>query len=267
MNKTRQWSVFTAIAVVVVLLAGWFLLVKPQSSHASSLRTQAATQQASNQLLITQIATLQAEQKQLPQQQKELQKFATQVPTDVSEPTIIRQLSAAAAGAGVDLVSVTPGAPSLMTSASTTTTPGASTLTQSSAPLVQLPLALGITGTYANIESFFQLLEKLPRALLVTGWSLCPDSPNGTSGSSGVSCSLPVTPANKTLPPDAVGGSLAATIFYAPPAGSTPALTPSVTTPVAPTPTGTATATTTPAPSTSTAATTPATAASSAPAN
>ena len=112
MTKTRQWTVFTAIAVVVVLLAGWFLLVKPQSTKASNLRTQATTQQQSNALLQTQIAALQAEQRQLPQQQQALQKFATQVPSDAAEPAIIRQLSAAANGSGVDLVSMTPGAAS-----------------------------------------------------------------------------------------------------------------------------------------------------------
>jgi Tfp pilus assembly protein PilO len=263
MTKTRQWSVFTAVAVVVVLLAGWFLLVKPQSSKTSTLKAQASTQEQANQLLVTTIAQLQAEERQLPQQQQALQKFATQVPNNAAEPTIIRQLSAAAAGAGVDLVSMTPGSPTLVTASGTV--PGSTSLgaaPSTSGQLIQLPLSLGITGTYPNVESFFQSLEKLPRALLVTSWSLCPDGgPAAVATGGSVSCAAPATPGNKTLPPNALGGTLSAIVFYAPPTGTTIA-------PAAPTATTTApTTATTPTPSTSTAATSTPTVAASAPAN
>jgi Tfp pilus assembly protein PilO len=265
MTKTRQWTIFTAIAVIVVLLAGWFLLIKPQSTKASNLRSQAATQQQSNQVLVTQIAALQAEQRQLPQQQQALQKFSTEVPNDASEPAIIRQLSAAAAGSGVNLVSMTPGVASVVAPAGAV--PGASTLPAAGAgTLVQLPIALSILGSYANVESFFQSLEKLPRALLVTGWSLCPTG--GTSSSSGsVSCAAPAAPANVTLAPNTVGGTLNAVVFYAPPAGTTGTTVPGSTTAPATTTTTAPSTTTTPAPTTSTAATPTPTVASSAPAN
>jgi Tfp pilus assembly protein PilO len=263
MNKTRQWSVFTAVAVVVVLLAGWFLLVKPQSSKTSNLKSEAATQQSSNDVLVSQIAALQAEERQLPQQQSALQKFATQVPDNAAEPTMIRQLQAAAAGAGVDLISITPGAATVVTTSGQV--PGSSSLTApttSGAQLVELPLSLGITGTYPNVESFFQSLEKLPRSLLVSSWSLCPDgSGAGAAGGSTVSCAVPATPSNKTLPTNAVGGTLTAMVFYAPPSGTTVApATGTTTTPVT-------TPTTSPSTAASTTATTPPTAASSAPAN
>jgi Tfp pilus assembly protein PilO len=263
MTKTRQWTVFTAIAVVVVLLAGWFLLVKPQSTKATNLRSEATTQQQANAVLQTQIATLQTEQRQLPQQQQALQKFATQVPTDPSEPAIIRQLSAAANGSGVELVSMTPGTASAV--APPGTTPGTSTLTpatSSAGTLVQLPIALAILGSYANVESFFQSLEKLPRALLVTGWSLCPTAASSTSaGSGGASCTAPAPPSNVTPAEGTIGGTLNAVVFYAPPAGTTAPVVPSVATTTAPS------TTTTPAPTTSTAATPTPTVASSAPAN
>jgi hypothetical protein len=154
---------------------------------------------------------------------------------------------------------MTPGAAAIVNSEGAVA--GSSTLTTTSAALVQLPIALGVTGSYANMESFFLSLEKLPRALLVTGWSLCPDGTSGgaaSTGSGGVSCTPPATPANKTLPAGTVGGTLSAVVFYAPPAGTTAASTDGTTT----TP-----STTTPAPSTSTAATPSPTVASSAPAN
>ena len=55
MNKTRQWSMLTAVACLAILAAGWFLVVKPQHAHAASLRTQASSVQASNGQLQSQI--------------------------------------------------------------------------------------------------------------------------------------------------------------------------------------------------------------------
>jgi Tfp pilus assembly protein PilO len=269
MTKMRQWSILTVVAVIIVFAAGWFLLVKPQNSKASTLRSQATTQEQQNAVLQSQITALQTEEKSLPEQQAELRKFSTQVPDNAAEPTVIRQLSAAAAGAGVDLVSMTPGtaAPVVSTAATTATTPaptdttaaaGTTSLTGTSTGggLMQLPVSIGITGTFPNVESFFQSLETLPRALLVSSWSLCPigTTPGGSSSSAsgtGASCTPPSVPTDKVIADGSLGGTLSATIFYAPPAGTVPA-------------TGTAT-TTTPSTTTTTPGATPTTAATPAP--
>ncbi|MBV9872423.1 MAG: hypothetical protein JO214_17565, partial [Frankiaceae bacterium] len=160
MTKMRQWSILTVVAVVIVFAAGWFLMVKPQKTKQADLHTQADSQVASNQRLLAEIAALQAQEKNLPQQQAALRKFSTQVPDAASEPTIIRQLSAAANGAGIDLVSMTPGAavalaPTTATGTAATgssTVPGATSLTTSTGgSLMQLPISIAITGTYPNV--------------------------------------------------------------------------------------------------------------------
>lgn len=270
MTKMRQWSILTAVAVLVVFAAGWFLMVKPQQSKSASLRSEAATQQQENQVLQTQIDALNAEQKNLPEQQRALQKFNTQVPADAAEPTIIRQLSAAAAGAGVNLVSMTPGtasqvasttpavaaSPAPTTSAAATTPAAGSTslvpAASAGGTLVELPIAIGVTGTFPNMETFFLALEKLPRSLLVQSWSMCPDATGNaavatTTGAS-ATCTLPSTPTTTSLPAGSLGATLNGLVFYSPPVGSVVA--PTTTTP-------TTTTTTTPSPATTpTAATT-----------
>ena len=50
MTKMRQWTVVTIVAVLVVLVAGWLLLVKPEKSKVSSLKSQATAQDQANQL-------------------------------------------------------------------------------------------------------------------------------------------------------------------------------------------------------------------------
>lgn len=263
MSKMRQWTIFTVVAVLVVLVAGWLMLVKPEKSKVSSLKSQASAQNQANQLLLTQIESLQAEQKDLPQQQLTLAKFSTEVPDNAAEPTLIRQLTTAANGAGVDLISITPSdasavaatspsvtTPTAPTSTATpgTTTAGGATSTPAApaATLYQLPVALGISGSYANMISFFQALEKLPRAMIVAAWSMCPiDNGGGGSGGAGAaSCSAPTPPSNKTPPSGTLGGTVNGTVFFsaaAPATASGSTLTPSTTTSTAPNP---ATATT-----------------------
>jgi Tfp pilus assembly protein PilO len=256
MGKTRQWSLLTAVAVLVVFVAGWFLLVKPQNSHASDLRTQTANQQSQNAQLEAQIASLKAEQKGLGHQQKALQAFSTKVPDNPAEPAILRQLSTAANGSGVDMLSLTTGTPSAVSASASTATTLAPTT--AGGTLMELPLSIGVDGPYANLESFFLSIEKLPRAMEIGSWSLCPDAGSGDSGvtaTSGTtsSCSPPNIPQGRSVPSDTLGGVLSAVVYYAPTSGSSGVSssgTPSTTT-ASPAPTASAaTPSTTPAPST-----------------
>jgi Tfp pilus assembly protein PilO len=170
MSDMRRWGVFTAIAVIVVLAAGWLLLVKPQKSKVTTLQTQTTAQLQQNQQLLTQISALQAEEKELPQQQQRLQKFSTQVPNDPAEPTLIRQFSTAAHGSGVNLSTISPGAPAAVAAPAGAATLGAAPT--ASLSLYELPLTISISGSYPNLESFFESLEKLPRAVLTTGFNI-----------------------------------------------------------------------------------------------
>jgi Tfp pilus assembly protein PilO len=242
MSTMRRWTIFTALAVIVVLAAGWLLLVKPQKSKISDYQTQAQTQLQANSLLLTQIEQLQAEQSELPQEQLALQKFSTQIPNDAEEPTLIRQFSTAAHGAGVDLGSIAPGAAtavSASTAAGTQTLGGAATTVGA---LNSLPITLSVTGSYPNIESFFESLEKLPRALLVTGFTVGPGSaPAGTTGTNPLTVSITAQvfftpPAATTTAPGTTAQTLtpATTPATAPAAATTPGATPAATVPNAP---------------------------------
>jgi Tfp pilus assembly protein PilO len=246
MTKERRWVVIAAVAVVVILAGGWFLLVKSEKSKVTDLNTQRDTQLAANQTLLTQITALQAQQKQLPQQQLILEKFSTLVPETAAEPTLIRQLTAAAKSAGIDLTSITPGQPAQISVA------GPASQTLGAAPaatagtLFGLPLSLNVTGSYANIESFLNALERLPRALAITDFALSPTTQNDGSteltttlngsvffapGSSPVgliptSSPTPATepaPADTTAPAPATSGAPVTTAAPVAPADTAPA--------------------------------------------
>src|SRR5436305_3138708 len=125
MSKTRQWAVLTAIACLAVLVAGWFVVVKPQRAHASSLRTQAQGLDSSNTQLQSQVSQLRQQQKDLPAQQKILSQILTKIPDNPALPSLIRQLSSAADGAGVSLQTLAPSTPALVPTAPGATAPAA----------------------------------------------------------------------------------------------------------------------------------------------
>lgn len=204
MEKMRQWMVLTALGVVGVLAAGWFLLVSPQRSHASDLRTQAAAQQQQTASLQAQVAQLKQQQQGEPAQQRKLMQIATQIPDSPQLPTLIRELSVAAHKSGVSLDSLAPALPSPVTATATVTTPTATGAPAAAAPLAQIPVSIGVTGSYFNIESFMRQLEHLDRALLTTGLTL---SPGGSAASSGSATGAA---------PNSLSGQVAAVVFESP---------------------------------------------------
>jgi Tfp pilus assembly protein PilO len=221
MEKMRQWATLTGVGVVAVLVAGWFLLVSPQRSHIASLHTQTASQQQSNAALQTRVNQLEQQKRNQPAEQAKLDKINTQVPSDPQLPTLIRQLSAAAQGAGVDLVSMQPSQPQAVAAAA----PAASSVTAAGAaapaasPLDAIPVSITITGSYYNLENFFHHVEGLTRAMLVTQFSITPAS--GTSGST--SGSGKSTPGQ--LAPGTLQAQLSAQVYESPAVTAAPGST------------------------------------------
>ena len=176
MDKLKQYVVFTVLGCLLVLAAGWFVLVSPKRSDASALRDQAATQVAANAQLETRLAVLKAQAKALPKQQAKLAAVAAKIPDNPALPALIRALTTAAKSAGVELVSVTPTAPAAVASApaTTTTTAAAAAPASSAGQLASIGVALNVAGGYFQTEQFVANLENLPRSMRVSGLTLTP---------------------------------------------------------------------------------------------
>ncbi|HVT65159.1 MAG TPA: type 4a pilus biogenesis protein PilO [Mycobacteriales bacterium] len=208
MSTTRRWGIGAGLAAVVILAAGWFLLVKPQKAKVNDLHAQTAAQQVTNQTLVTKITALEAAAKNNAQEQRILDKIATQIPDTAQEPALIRALSQAAKGSGVDLSEITPSAAAALSGSSTTTeTLGA---TGSGGELYSLPLQLTVTGAYANVESFFSALEHLPRAFRVSSFSFAPAG----------------TGPNVHAPANAISATIQTAVYYSTPSTTTAAAAP-----------------------------------------
>jgi Tfp pilus assembly protein PilO len=184
MDKLKQWVGFTVVGVLVVLAAGWFLLVSPKRSEAADLNAQAASKATANQQLAGQLAILKAQAKELPQQQAKLAAVAAKIPDNPALPALVRALSKAADDAGVELVSMAPSPPAAVAAAAAPATAAGAGVTaarpavgsSAAGALQSIGLNLNVVGGYFQVEQFLDRLESLGRAFKVTGFTLAPGS-------------------------------------------------------------------------------------------
>lgn len=190
MDKMKQWVALTVVGVLAVMAAGWFLLISPKRAEAADVRAEAEQARTEAALLQTELAMLKAQAKTLPQVQARLAAVAAKIPDNPALPALIRALSKAADDAGVELVSLAPGAPAPVLAAAPTAqvTPtagavgapvaGAAPAAASAAAgtLNAIPLTLNVVGGYFQIEQFFDRVESLTRAMKVNGFTLAPGS-------------------------------------------------------------------------------------------
>jgi Tfp pilus assembly protein PilO len=181
MTKMRQMTVLAAVAALAVLAGGWFLLVSPQRSKATTLHDKAAAQQATNMTLQNQLASLKSQHRDVPQVQAQLARLAVQMPNNPALPTLIRQLTVAADSAGVDLSSLAPAAPAFANASGSADGSVPPTSASTGPQLASISVALNLHGNYFQVEQFLSNLEALKRAFLVSGVTMAPGSGGGSS--------------------------------------------------------------------------------------
>ncbi len=177
MSQRRAWVAGAAAAMVLLIIAGYFLAIHPKIAEASDLRAQRVSQEQANNQLSLDIAQLKSEFASLPAKQAELAVIQQQLPSAPNLPTMIRSLTGIGNEAGVTVVSISPSTPS----ASAGNVTG----------LFAIPVTVVVQGDFASSELFIQKLQtEVRRAFLVTAIGVTKAS--GTPGSS-------TPPANGTV--------------------------------------------------------------------
>jgi Tfp pilus assembly protein PilO len=199
MTAKRQWTLATALVCLLVLVAGFLLLAKPQHSKAASIRTQTAGVNNQITTLRAQLAMLQEESKNIATQQAALFAIEQQLPSGPQLPTLLVKLDAAAAKEKVTLTNVAPGQPAAYSYTPVVTTTPSAGATAAPTPaaaatvpgLADIPVSLAVSGNYSEIEGFLDDLEGLQRSMLVNTFSLT--GGGGTSTSSTTSTPNEIT--------------------------------------------------------------------------
>jgi Tfp pilus assembly protein PilO len=155
--------------VLAVLLLMVFFLVLPKMNQVSSANdqlTQAKSQQAT---LQSQLAALQQAQQDAPEARETIRQVDQAIPPTMDQQGFILLLQNAADQAGVDLFTITPGAP--QSDAATGLTSSATAIT--------------VNGSYFAITEFMFDIETLPRAAKVSDLQVTPTAEEGGSGLTG----------------------------------------------------------------------------------
>lgn len=143
MSKRSRLIAVIAGANLVLLLAGWFLLISPQRSHASTAAQQLQTTS-------DQLKTLGAEVGQLSHPKQPLIKtaalyrLAQAMPTTADEPDLMLALNQMARSSGIKVLGISP-----LTAAAV------------AGGYSQLPLTLTLQGSYSALTRYLHTLRML----------------------------------------------------------------------------------------------------------
>jgi Tfp pilus assembly protein PilO len=170
-------------ALVVVLLAGWFLLVGPTVSRLGEVDQRLTDAQDRNSSMSLQLATLRAQAEELPATRQQAQSLAEVFPPTADQPGFFAQVTAAAAAAGIgadDITDITLGAPVVPEDAeadASGVSPADSLPTTPADPEIALqPVSVMVSGSYRDLTAMLGNLESMRRTLYVTGVDLAEES-------------------------------------------------------------------------------------------
>jgi Tfp pilus assembly protein PilO len=167
----RRLLIPLGIGVVVVIL--WYVaLWSPQSSDLSAARKRkdAAVQQGAT--LRDQLTRLQQARRDQPLKQSQLETLRVAIPDDPGLAQFILDANDAASKAGIDFLSITPTPPTAAGAATTPTTVAGGAGAAGAATPVPIKIAMTATGGYFQVLNFINLLNQLPRLVVVDGLTL-----------------------------------------------------------------------------------------------
>jgi hypothetical protein len=168
---SRDRIVIMVVLALAAVVAGWFLVVSPKRSQASSLRTQITSEQSQLSAAQQQVAAGMSARKAFAGQYAQLAKLGEAVPPDDDIPSLIYQVQSAAQASRVSFRGLQlTGGGSSSSSSSSSSSPGGSSSTSSASQLppgasvgqAGLPteqFTITLSGNYFNLSSFFNKLE------------------------------------------------------------------------------------------------------------
>lgn len=201
----RTRLILSILGVFVILIAFFFLFLRPRQQELAQVREDIETEEARTVQLESELQRLQDLQANAPQLEAELARIRGFVPQDDEVPNFIFLVQDAANAAGVDFVQITPELPKPP---------------PEGAALAEIRTQIGAGGGYFAIQDFIRRLHGLDRAVRIDNIGLAGVEDPATGE---VTITMTST----------------ARIFFEPPAPATGLVDPATGEPVAPTPTPT----------------------------
>jgi Tfp pilus assembly protein PilO len=161
---TTRAPLFGVLAAVLLGAGFWFLLYSPAGEELAAVHEETAALEAQRSSLQNEIAMLRDIEANEMAIRASLAKIEEYVPSGTAQSQAVRQFQETADAAGVEIVSVTFGAPETVADAPPVGDPGLG--------LARLPVSMTVSGGYFQVVDLFRRLEvDVPRAvLLMTTW-------------------------------------------------------------------------------------------------
>ncbi len=201
MPKATPWVIGTAFVSILILVLAWMVGVGPQMETAQQARDDAERVEMQNVAHQRRLNELREQFQHLDEYKAEIAEIAVQLPPEDDEPAFIREIAAAAASAGVFVVSVINDAPEpFLAGAPADPAPAAEESEDSEgedaaeeAPtgtpqvtgidgFVAVPFSITVLGTYDATVRFVELAQQFQRLFVVTGLTVEGQRPSAPSG-------------------------------------------------------------------------------------
>jgi Type II secretion system (T2SS), protein M len=184
----RDRMVAIGIAVVVIVAAGWMLVVSPERKKANELQTQVEKAQTTLSTAQTELSHAQASESQYASAYSSVVSLGKAVPASQEVPSLIYQLAQVTGERHVDFGSIASSATSTSSAAAATTPASAAT-----AGFTQMPFDFVFSGGFFNLEQLFRQLTDFTthgsdgnlqvsgRLLTIQSIKLSPEGTTGTT--------------------------------------------------------------------------------------
>jgi hypothetical protein len=196
LQSRRVWLGGSLVAALLIVAAGWLMFIHPKLSSASSLRSQAQSEQFQETLLLSKTAALKKQSKDLASLRASLATSLAALPADSGLPALTDQLTAQATGDYLTLTSIAVGAVTVPGAAAGTATGTAASTTGG---LYSIPITVISTGALAHQEAFLKAIEVTgPRRALITSAQLTATAGDSLDSSTSLTTQLTVFSSPRT---------------------------------------------------------------------
>jgi hypothetical protein len=152
---TRDRLVITAVAVLVMLAAGWLLVVSPERKKATTLLGEVNTARTQLASAESQLANARAAQSRYSSAYASMVNLGKAVPAGREVPSLVFELAQASQGQHVDLSSIQYGSGGAGSSSASAASTAGSTL----AGFSTMPFTFIFNGSFTDLYNLFQQLD------------------------------------------------------------------------------------------------------------
>ena len=171
-------KVLGAFGLLLIVMLGWQFVVGPETAALSDVRAQITNTRDQNDVLTLQLLTLKRQATQLDAGRATAKALAAKFPPTADQPGLFREVTGAAAEAGIGPKGVTSLSPTPPVVGGADPATGVQLETVGPS-LARQTVAVAVDGSYDETQRLLENLEQIPRAFLITSVTLSGGSEGG----------------------------------------------------------------------------------------